>query len=595
MRDARVGAQGTTFSQLYSEIKVARGVERLKGSKALYLKDGNADYAIFSATKFRAGRAGRKASAFVYDTIKTEYGAEVAKSVFRRVMGREEANHPKISLDQLRTLKNVLRYKRKLRQHREDGIKPATFSKMREELADHKEKREAQGKGEFKPGKHLRFTDKHGLYIHTKWSSGFKNRFGLQTSRRDKRAAAGAVVWRAVANEYGEDVADGIFESVWGKDEFKTRGPESGIDLTVKNFEDIEQAVEKFDKARKTLDNMPLKAAASPLDVAAALFGPKDRGDTKAALERLGEVLSDEVVQILRQRPPALLAYMSRTDRVYSLLERTAGRNCADKAWRGIFRSDGPSGTTLTANQIHRLRVTAQNFQAKEFLTTMKPEQGASPLDAAAALFGRKGDGDTKAALKRLEKVLPNEVVRTLGQQPKDLVAYMSREDLIFSLLARSAGDKVAKEAWHEVFGSQGPKSNTLRARDILKLRMAVQMRTDYSEAARLLQDMTRTDKASPLDVAAVLFGRKRDGDTEAALSRLKKVLPKEVVQTLGQQPKTLVTYMSHKNRIYSLLVRSSDSRIAAGAWYDVFGGGEPKGKTLNAQDILKLRTKVQT
>ena len=78
----------------------------------------------------------------------------------------------------------------------------------------------------------------------------------------------------------------------------------------------------------------------------------------------------------------------------------------------------------------------------------MKPTQAASPLDVAAALCGQKGDGDTEAALKRLAKVLPKQVVQILRERPPAMVAHMRNRDRVLSQLKRSVGKPLADEVW---------------------------------------------------------------------------------------------------------------------------------------------------
>ena len=369
MSDAKVGTNNTSFSGLYQAIENARGEGRVKGGKVLYLKNTTNETATVSATKFWAGQAGREASALIFEAIQTEYGGSVAKRVFKHVLGRDDANHAKVSLDQLRALRKVLRYERKLPSHRDTGIAPATFSAIRRNMAKLKKEREEDGSGDFEPGKHLRFTAKKGLYIHTSWSTGFKDRFGLQTSRQIKRLAAGQKIWRSIANEYDGDVATGIFTDVFGFHAFENKGPEQGMDLTIKNFEDIEQTVKTFERAKEFLDDMSLTPAASPLDVAVALFGPRGGGATRAALKRLEKVLPKEVFQTLRERPSALREYMSHKDRVFSLLVRSSDNKTAEDAWRLVF-GDRRVRRILQSSDILKLCSAAQLLKARTFLET---------------------------------------------------------------------------------------------------------------------------------------------------------------------------------------------------------------------------------
>ena len=355
MSDVKVKTRGT-FSGLYKAIETARGGEdQVKGSKVLYLKTSDHTSTTVSATKFWAGRAGRDASTLIFKTIEKEYGNEVAKRVFKQVIGRDDANHAKVSLDKLRALKNMLRYERKQQLHRGLGIKPATLWGMHQGIEDLKEKRKARGKGDFKPGKHLRFTAEKRLYVHTSWSTGFKNRFGLQTSRQDKRTAAGTAIWKSIANEHGESVADEAFRKVFTDKALHAGGADHKIAVTMEQFEAIEQTVDAIVRVRKTLDSIPLRPEASPLDVLVALFGPKGGYNTEAALKRLEKVLADDVVKALRERPPALRAFMNDKDRIMSLLERSSDKETAKDTWDQVFCYRRQAGRTLTGQNIMNL------------------------------------------------------------------------------------------------------------------------------------------------------------------------------------------------------------------------------------------------
>ena len=277
MSDVRVKTGGT-FSALYQAIEGARGRGNVKGGKVLYLKNKNTtdESATVSATKFWVRQSGGEASALIFDAIKEEYGDETAKSVFKQVIGQRDPNHLKVSLDQLHALKNVLRYRRKLLLHRGSGIKSMTFSSIWRQAVNFEEERQRDGKEEFKRSKHLRFTAKNGIYFHTKLSFGFMNLFRLQTSRQDKRAAAGAMIWKSIAEEHGESTADTVFRKVFGNNAVDT-SRDHKIAITLGQLETIKNEVDshKIDigdsskellyDAKKPLDTIERTQKESPL------------------------------------------------------------------------------------------------------------------------------------------------------------------------------------------------------------------------------------------------------------------------------------------------------------------------------------------
>jgi hypothetical protein len=95
----------------------------------------------------------------------------------------------------------------------------------------------------YKAGKHLRFDDQNklkGLYFHTgvsrprifDWSGKYAAR------RAEKQADAGQHVWQSIANQHGEDVANGIFKNV-----LRYEGGDHRASITLGDLDRIKRAL----------------------------------------------------------------------------------------------------------------------------------------------------------------------------------------------------------------------------------------------------------------------------------------------------------------------------------------------------------------
>ncbi len=359
MNDFRIGARGT-FSELYAAAERAQGDAGVRGGKVLFEMGSTFDFASLGTKNklLSFGGIGRLFSARIADAIQKEYGEKVTEAVFKKVLGQKTSERPIVTLDNLRALKNELSYQLKKSEYRGRGLAPVKFSTIARQVAAFK-KDKGDIKDNFKRTKHLRFTSEKNIYFHTKWSTGFKAVFGLQASRVDKRAAAGGAIWKAIANELGQKSADIIFTNVFGTKALLESGHKRNIAVTIAQFEAIEAQLAKLDAVSKIIhERVP-----APHDVMTALFGPRGNndktGNTKAAFQRLENVLPDDAVQALRDRSHVLLTQMSHPDRVRSMLDRSVGKNIANQVWNEVLEPDRPPDQRLEAQDILDLCATA--------------------------------------------------------------------------------------------------------------------------------------------------------------------------------------------------------------------------------------------
>lgn len=422
MSDFTIRAHGT-FSDLYARAERAQDGQQVKGGKVLYQTGGTANTATLSTRKWISRRRSYLTTARIYDSIKNEYSQSVADRAFKTVLGHGVGDKPKVTLDKLRALKNLLDYEQAKPRYRDPGQGPVKFSAI------------AGDKAKFKGGKDLRFTAEKGLYVHTRWSTGFKNLLGLQTSREEKRIAAGRAVWQSIANEHGQDVADDVFKNVFGAEALKQSVDERRIAVTTTQFAAIEAEVKKFITAREVSNTLILEHTAALHDVMTVLFGPRGdedkAGSTEAAFKRLENMLPGDIVQTLRDQPWALVAYMGRADRIKSLLDDAAGRKFAGQAWKEVFGNTNPAGQKLKAQDILDLRITT-HIRAAHSMVPSEPSSGTSSKPPRGLWPGIRYNGSDKSGTHK--------IVRRPGISKDDARAYDDLKQIEAVLTAAETG-----------------------------------------------------------------------------------------------------------------------------------------------------------
>ncbi|MCG8651386.1 MAG: hypothetical protein MI861_16215, partial [Pirellulales bacterium] len=225
-----------TFNQLYGKLenqlrpegRLQRG--QIAGKRAVIVRDGT-----LGTQRFRRMQSKSNGSKAVFQAMVNEYGEDTAERVFSSVTGHDSGQNKKVTLDQMRKLRNELEYESPLSLNADGSRQPGlTFSKVKRQIS------EEQGLDNHPINKHIRFKPGKGLYFH---ENG--NLFSFESKRR-KREAAGGRIWQSLVNEYSEAVANKVFTSLFGDGFRRDNQNRPQVAVTLKRFSEISSEIKKI-------------------------------------------------------------------------------------------------------------------------------------------------------------------------------------------------------------------------------------------------------------------------------------------------------------------------------------------------------------